>query len=94
MNTQETKTCLTIWKFALNEETILMPQGARLLAVQMQDEVPHVWAEVDPSVPHVRRRLVHVGTGWEGGVEAGYHYVGTFQQGWMVFHLYDAGEVA
>ena len=82
----------TIWKFPL-QTTTPMPKGARLLAVQVQGGCPCVWAEVDPNAPLVGRRLANIGTGWDGALDEGLSYVGTYQIGPLVFHLYDAGEV-
>lgn len=88
----------TIWKWKLFENTtwderdrplIKMPFGARVLTVQMQDDQPCVWAEVDDDAMLVERRFVIVGTGTEKPRDA-LRYLGTWQQSGFVFHLYEA----
>ena len=83
----------TIWKFPL-APSLVMPTGARLLDVQMQDGYPILWAEVDasPEANAVTRNLAVVGTGWPDSVLATSKYVGTYQDGSLVFHVYDLGE--
>lgn len=98
----------TVWKFpfALSEPTSLvqpgntplwrfhMPIEAKVLTVQPQRHLPTVWAEVDPDdVDTLPRWFTVVGTGhplpdWEMS------YVGTWQDGPFVWHLYllDEGE--
>lgn len=80
----------TIWKFPLTKEGILMPISARLLTVQCQHGRPVLWAEVDPAAPKVIRNVRVIGTGWADVPAA--PYVATFQDGPLVFHVYDLGE--
>lgn len=45
---------MTIWKYPLEiyeSQSIAMPEGAEILAVQLQDGNPCLWALVDPSRP-------------------------------------------
>ncbi len=84
----------TIWKFPLTQENVDMPQGSRLLTVQIQHGVPTLWAEVNPKEETVTRRLAVIGTGWVDGIPEHLGYIATFQQGVMVFHVYDLGEAA
>lgn len=88
-----------IWKFTLNpvEDTIAMPEGARILHVREQFQRVCIWAEVDPEAAIVNRRF---GIGLTGqGVPPG-GYVGTahvVEEGLataIVVHLYDQGEEA
>ena len=59
----------TVWKFPLylkDRQVIEMPLGARVLHVDVQDQVLCLWAEVTPSTqPHERRIFWIVGTGNE-----------------------------
>ena len=83
----------TIWKYPLqvtDTQEIAMPGGAELLAVQMQNDTPTLWARVDTVEPYAPRRIVIVGTGnpgWNGVGE----YIGTFQMhgGALVFHAFE-----
>jgi len=84
----------TIWKFPLRVDDIIdvdMPTGARILAVQTQQETPCIWALVDPSAPKERRRFRVFGTGHRIAQEDSLTYVGTFQvgDGALVFHVFE-----
>lgn len=88
-----------IWKFPLaiaDEQDILMPGDASLLAVQMQHGVPTLWVLVTPDAPTVRRRLRIVGTGHPCDDVTAAQYVGTFQlhEGALILHVFDLGTVA
>jgi hypothetical protein len=84
-----------IWKYPLqmrNEQTIMMPAGAKVLAVQVQDGVPCIWVAVDEREPQTVLRFFRIcGTGHE---MCEGNYVGTFQLagGRFVGHLFDGGE--
>lgn len=86
----------TIWKYEVPISdlfTLRMPQGAKLLDVQLQAGIPQLWALVDPSAPVVSRGLRLHGTGHDIADSIGEH-VGSFQlrNGQLVFHLFDQGE--
>lgn len=70
---------------------LAMPGGAVVLALQLQHDVPTLWAQVDPKNRAVTRIFEWVGTGCE--VPDGGKYVGTvqLQGGAFVFHLYEVG---
>ena len=78
----------TIWKFVIPfpEGQVVMPRGARILALQKQDEIPTIWAEVDPEAPKENHLFIIYGTGHR--VVAG-TYIGTFQSPPFVWHVYD-----
>lgn len=71
---------------------IEMPQGARLLDVQMQSGEPALWAIIDPDLRRVRRMFVLLGMGHDAGDVAFAKYVGTIQMQGRAFHLFDLGE--
>lgn len=71
------------------QEPIRMPRGAQLLTVQLQRDVPCVWALVDTNEPNVDRDLRWVGTGHDMAETHQHHYVGTIQVGPYVFHLFE-----
>lgn len=82
----------TVYKYAIPSMdvfTIDLPMGAKLLSVQAQRGVPHLWALVDPDLPveHRHFRLAGTGHGIVGGVE----FVGTVQlyEGALVLHLFE-----
>lgn len=79
-----------IWKYPVdlpvNEHA--MPAGARFLALDVQGATPTMWWLLDPDAPATDvRTFVVVGTGHRE-VEPGMHYVGTFQLGWFVGHVF------
>lgn len=78
----------SIWKFPLAEE-IEMPKKAKVLTVQVQRDIPCIWAVVDPSADREVRRFVIVGTGHSMNRKG--PYIGTFQLegGALVFHVFE-----
>lgn len=84
----------SIWKFPLEitvEQAIYLPRGYTVLAVQMQNGRPCLWARVDPEAPQERMTFFTHGTGHRISPEAGEH-VGTYQayEGAVVFHVFAA----
>jgi hypothetical protein len=89
----------TIWKFPLpllddlglaNDRPVInMPEGARILTLQVQYDEPTLWAIVDPDQKLISRRFIVVGTGHEVPPDVG-AYVGTWQPRGFVFHLFEA----
>lgn len=77
---------------------IKMPKGADILNVQMQKEVPCIWAMVDTEAEEETRCFRVIGTGnpipefdesSKMRYKRGYKYIGTFLQynGALVWHL-------
>lgn len=87
---------LTIWKFPLEvKETqyIYLPDGAEILSVQAQLNVPCLWAIVNPKNKKCERRIEMRGTGNPLSQVGQFRFIGTFQitQGMnLVFHVFDA----
>lgn len=80
-----------IWKYELYvgpDAVHDMPAFSRILSVQMQDGKPVLWAEVNPREDRVTRKFRVYGTGQEID-DFGGHYVGTFQDGPFVGHVYE-----
>ena len=86
----------TIWKYKLevtDGQNIIMPKGAEILTVQMQDENPCLWALVDPTADTEIRFIEIFGTGnpilSDMGVSR--EYISTFQMlgGKLVFHAFE-----
>ncbi len=81
----------TIWKFPLkvtDEQTLQIPNGAQLLTVQTQGEIPCLWALVDPNAERKPCVVQTYGTGHpirEVGA-----YLSTYQMsgGALVFHVF------
>ncbi len=73
--------------------TLLMPDGAQPISVQMQHGEPQVWAIVNTDAPLTPRQFYLRGTGHDMGDAIGSRFIGTFQvDGSLVFHLFDGGE--
>ena len=85
-----------IWKYTVmvDDYSIEMPVGAKILDVQVQNGEPHLWALVDDIAPMEARRFATVGTGHPlpDEISDGKH-LGTFHLhgGALVFHLFDFG---
>ncbi len=70
-----------------------MPAVSVVLTLQLQNDIPTLWVQVDPTTRAVTRVFQWVGTGDE--VPSGGEYVGTvqLQDGKFVFHLYEVSNV-
>lgn len=73
--------------------SIAMPEGARVLDVQMRHDVPCIWALVNPNSAPVDRifRLYGTGHSIQSDDIDNYSHVGTFQMAGraLVFHLFE-----
>lgn len=87
-----------IYKYPIPIEdrfSLSLPQGARVLCVQTQNNQPQVWVRVDPHALTERRDFFLRGTGHPCGPEIdAARYVGTFQLegGALVFHLFEVAQ--
>lgn len=83
----------SVFKYVLemrDTQTISMPKGAIPLTVQMQRETPCLWARVDPNLADEPVEIRIAGTGhplYSVGA-----YIGTFQDGPLVFHVFYSRE--
>lgn len=79
----------TIWKFELGfgKSTIEIPEGAKILTMQDQGGVLHLWAAVNPDADLEKRHFVTVGTG--GVINEGLEYIGTYQESAFVWHVFE-----
>ena len=81
-----------IWKYPIeiiDKQLIRMPKGATLLHVGLDpNDIPCIWALINPDAPLVDRNIFIHGSGHtvirfdEGS------YVGTFVQGYFVWHVF------
>lgn len=85
----------SIWKFPITKRMneygayeVLMPSDHKILSVQVQGDVPCIWAEVDPESEVKAKTLFIVGTG-KYVPDAVTRFIGTFQQSPFVWHLYE-----
>ena len=82
-----------IWKFKIEPNDhvqIAMPKGAKILCLQVQNEIPCIWAVCDMSAKREQRTFNIYGTGHQHENIDG-KYVGTFQLtgGSFVFHVFE-----
>ena len=83
----------TIYKYPLGpgRTKLLLPHGAQVLTVQMQQGEPCLWARVDPGNPPERRVFDTFGTGHKMPDDRTLVYVATFQMdgGALVWHAFE-----
>jgi hypothetical protein len=74
------------WVFSVD-----MPVTAKVLCVQVQKEVPCIWALVNINMPPAPRTFRLITTGEQLGDEFSLRYVGTVQLngGILVLHLFE-----
>jgi hypothetical protein len=82
---------MRIFKYPLEvtyKQTILMPEGAKILSFQAQDNRPCLWAMVDPNAFPRERIFFIYGTGHDV-YETNLTFIGTTQLGMFVWHLFE-----
>lgn len=78
-----------IWKFLLTEEeTEIEAPIEQFLTVQMQGNVPCVWAIVNPYQAPKKYNVYMFGTGREYQKIDASRYIGTVQDGTYVWHCF------
>ncbi len=70
--------------------TIELPSESRVLSVQKQYDSICMWVEVDITKPKVVRKFRLIGTGHYFDFTR-MSYVGTVQDGSLVWHIYEQG---
>lgn len=87
---------LTVFKYGIpmtDNFTLMLPQGAKILSVQEQHDMPQMWCLVDDNAPLSEARLFRLaGTGHPIYMpKEKLHYVGTWQSlgGRLVWHLFE-----
>lgn len=82
----------TIWKYPLkitSLQIIEMPDRAAILSMQMQDNVPTIWALVDTDKTKAKWEIRVIGTGEPADdIALNFSCLGTVQQGPMVWHVF------
>jgi hypothetical protein len=79
----------TIYKYTLDSQdcTLQLPKGAEILTVQLQNQIPTLWALVNPMTVTEERHICIVGTGWQ--VEDNMKYITTYMDGYFVWHVFE-----
>jgi hypothetical protein len=81
-----------VFKYKLeptNEQQILIPEGGKILHIDVQRGMPCIWAMVDPDMHSEPVTIYTYGTGHEID-EKGLLYIGSYQLlgGDIVFHVF------
>jgi hypothetical protein len=80
-----------IYKYQLSVTdrcVIALPLGFKILTLQMQNDMPHIWVEINPDeVQFTNVAFRTIGTG-QKFVEDDLTYIGTYQFDIFVFHVY------
>jgi hypothetical protein len=83
---------MTVWKYEISPGTSILeiPKGGKVLALQVQQDMPCMWVLVDQDAEKEKRRFEIHGTGSLLPNDYG-TYVGTFQvnNGHYVFHIFE-----
>ncbi len=82
----------TIWKFPLLNMPydVTMPEGSKILKVDMQGGVPTIWVGVDTDMPDEIRKFIIYGTGAVIRQEHTYaSYIETVFDGPFVWHIFE-----
>jgi hypothetical protein len=77
-----------IWKYQLTSRDCILqlPKDAEILTVKLQNEIPTLWALVDPNTSELEERYVcTIGTGWDA--EDNMKYITTYVDGHFVWHV-------
>lgn len=84
---------MRVWKWKLKTtdlQTVFVPEGTKLLSVQVQRSEVCLWGLCDEKAPEEARQIAIYGTGNPIPDEPG-QYIGTFQalEGLLVFHVFE-----
>ena len=80
----------TIWKYSITDrpyQKIEMPLNAEILCVQLQDNIPTLWALVETENP---KKPFNILTYYTGSyfIEKKAKYVGTYQLAGLLHHVF------
>ena len=79
----------TVYKYKWADE-VELPQKAKILRADFQNDELFFWAFVNPEAPKEKRKLLLLPTGNVGiGDEQGLIYINTVFQGPYVWHLFE-----
>ena len=85
----------SVWKYPLEIkkiQQIIIPVESEILTIQIQDNIPTLWALVRPNSPSGRRVIQMTGTGFDDSLRLFGTYINTVQlQDGTVWHYFDIG---
>lgn len=84
-----------VWKYQLEKEqnVIMMPENAEILSAHSQNDIPCIWALVNPDDRLMERQFEVIATGrtipYDMGTER--RFIGTVltHGGMLVFHIFE-----
>lgn len=69
---------------------LLLPTGAKILAIQTQGDAISLWAQVDPKEKGTHTRFIkRIATGQEFDSQISRTYISTVQEGPFVWHYFE-----
>ncbi len=77
----------SVYKYSLADGVVVLPKNARILKVGMQDEIPCLWALVNPEAERETRYFAISGTG--DLIPDAWEYVGTIFDRRYVWHVFE-----
>jgi len=84
----------TIWKYELitifGIQEIAMPSGSVILTLQLQNGIPCLWVLVEPDKP-IEKVIIKVLATEGSDIISLRKYIGTYQIGGLVFHVFNMG---
>lgn len=83
-----------IWKYILEvrcSQTIEMPADGKILCVQVQHDIPHIWVCVDPNNPLKSRHIRVYDTRLDISDDIELEYITSFEMhdGALVLHAFE-----
>jgi len=87
-----------IYKYPLcvrmgGKSEVYLPKGAKFLDVQLQDDIPTLWALIDTDADYEFVKLLTIGTGIYLPREPTGEYIATYQDGGLVWHVFFADAI-
>ena len=78
------------YRIPIDDSFVLkLPVGAKILMVQVQNQIPCIWALIDPDAVYEDRQFRLAGTG-HPITEDNLAYIGSFRlYSWVIFHLFE-----
>ena len=84
---------MKIFKYPLkiiDEQVLELPVDAKILTLQAQNDLPFIWATVEPEAKTEKRTFMTYGTGHPLPASMDMHcYIGTYIVPNLVFHVFE-----
>lgn len=85
----------TIYKYelpVLGETITIEGQFNNLLTLQLQNNIPYIWMEIDTDRPKMELSITAVGTGWSLDLlKDEWHYIDSIMDDRIMYHYYVLG---